>query len=52
MSRVRYFFLVPVVLLALISIHVVSPVASAQNIEPAVIAIVEIQSIMRDAAAS
>lgn len=52
MSRVRYFFLVPVVLLALISLHVVSPVASAQNIEPAVIAIVEIQSIMRDAAAS
>ena len=40
------------VLLALLLLHVASPAANAQNIEPAVIAVVEIQAIMRDAAAA
>lgn len=52
MSRIRYFVSAPVVLLALILLHVASPTANAQNIEPAVIAVVEIQAIMSDAAAA
>ena len=45
-------FVVPMILSALLFLQVASPVASAQNIEPAVIAIVEIQAIMGDAAAA
>ena len=51
MIKLRRFFGAPFILLALLSLHLVSPVANAQNIEPAIIAIVEIQAIMRDAIA-
>ena len=52
MSEVRYFISAPLILLALLLLHVVSPIAKAQNIESAVIAVVEIQAIMSEAAAA
>jgi len=52
LSQTRHLLCAPLVLLTLLLLHVASPVANAQNVEPAVIAVVEIQSIMRDAAAA
>ena len=48
----RYLGLAPLIVLVLLSFQGYSPIAKAQDFEPAVIAIVEIQAIMRDAAAA
>ena len=52
MSKIKYIISALVIVLALLTLHVASPIAKAQNIEPAVIAVVEIQAIMGDAAAA
>ena len=52
MSKVRYFIIALLVMSAFLLLHVVSPVAKAQDIEPLVIAVVEIQAIMNEAAAA
>ena len=48
----RYLVLAPLIGIVLLSLQAYSPVAKAQNMEPAVIAIVEFQAIMRNAAAA
>ncbi|MDA0231588.1 MAG: OmpH family outer membrane protein [Proteobacteria bacterium] len=52
MSKIQYFISAPLVLLALALLHAASPVAKAQNTEPVIIAVVELQAIMSDAAAA
>lgn len=52
MSRISYLGSALVIVLALLTLQVASPIAKAQNIEPAVIAVVELQAIMSDAAAA
>jgi len=52
LSKIRYLVSAPVIVLALLTLQVASPIARAQNIEPAVIAVVEIQAIMGDAVAA
>ena len=52
MREVRYFISALWILLAFFLLHAVSPIAKAQNVEPPVIAVVEIQTIMSEAAAA
>jgi Skp family chaperone for outer membrane proteins len=48
----RYFSFASLILFALLSFAASSPIAKAQDIEPTIVAIVELQAIMRDAAAA
>ncbi len=52
MIIIRCLVFAPFILFALLSFHGASPTAKAQDIAPAVIAIVEIEVIMRDASAA